>query len=80
MSKRYTNYVPSDVDRRRNPIRLSVEGVYLSPEHYIMVKSKCEKFVEDLLATFDGVELEFSEEIFTSIETEKAIRGECGEY
>lgn len=77
MSKRYTNYVPSDVDRRRNPIRLSVEGTYLSPEHYIMVKSKCEKFVEDLLATFDGVELDFAEEIFTSIETEKTIRGEC---
>ena len=76
MSKRYTNYVPSDVDRRRNPIRLSVEGIYLSPEHYIMVKSKCEKFVEDLLATFDGVEFDFPEEIFTSIETEKTIRGE----
>lgn len=77
MSKRYTNYVPSDTDRRRNPIRLSVEGAYLSPEHYIMVKSKCEKFVEDLLANFDGVELEFPEEIFTSIETEKTVRGEC---
>lgn len=76
MSKRYTNYVPSDVDRRRNTIRLSVEGTYLSPEHYIMVKSKCEKFVEDLLANFDGVELEFPEEIFTNIETEKTIRGE----
>lgn len=77
MSKRYTNYVPSDVDRRRNPIRLSVEGTYLSPEHYIMVKSKCEKFVEDLLANFADVALEFPEEIFTSIETEKSIRGEC---
>lgn len=76
MSKRYTNYVPSDTDRRRNPIRLSVEGAYLSPEHYIMVKSKCEKFVEDLLATFDDLDLEFPEEIFTSIETEKTIRGE----
>ena len=76
MSKRYTNYVPSDVDRRRNPIRLSVEGIYLSPEHYIMVKSKCEKFVEDLLETFDDVEFKFPEEIFTSIETEKTIRGE----
>ena len=76
MSKRYTNYVPSDVDRRRNPIRLTVEGTYLSQEHYTMVKSKCEKFVEDLLATFDGVELEFPDEgIFTRIETEKTIRG-----
>lgn len=76
MSKSYTNYVPSDVDRRRNPIRLTVEGTYLSPEHYIMVKSKCEKFVEDLLATFDGVEFEFPEGIFTSIVAEKTIRGE----
>ena len=41
-----------------------------------MVKSKCEKFVEDLLATFDGVDFEFPEEIFTSIETEKTVRGE----
>lgn len=61
---------------RINPIRLTVEGTYLSPEHYIMVKSKCEKFVEDLLANFDGVEFGFSEEIFTSIETEKSIKGE----
>ena len=76
MSKRFTKYVQPDIDRRRNPIRLTVEGAYLSPEHYIIVKSKCEKFVEDLLATFDGVEFEFPEEIFTSIETEKAIRGE----
>lgn len=66
----------NDEAYRRNPVRLTVEGAYLSPEHYIMVKSKCEKFIEDLLATFDGVEFGFPEEIFTSIETERSIRGE----
>lgn len=74
---RRINYVThADDAYRRNPIRLTVEGAYLSPEHYIMVKSKCEKFVEDLLANFDGVEFGFPEEIFTSIETERSIRGE----
>lgn len=76
MSKRYTNYVRPDADRRRNPIRLSVEGAYLSPEHYVIVCTKCEEFVRNLLSTFDDLELEFPEEIFTSIETEKTIRGE----
>ena len=76
MSKRINYTSPVCANNKRNPIRLTVEGAYLSPEHYIMVKSKCEKFVEDLLANFDGVELEFPEEIFTSIETEKTIRGE----
>lgn len=76
MSRR-VNYVrPVGADYRRNPIRLTVEGAYLSPEHYIMVKSKCEKFVEDLLANFDDAALEFPEEIFTSIETERSVRGE----
>lgn len=74
MSRRI-NYTSNEA-YRRNPIKLTVEGAYLSPEHYIMVKSKCEKFVEDLLAIFDGVDFEFPEEIFTSIETEKSIRGE----
>lgn len=74
MSRRI-NYTSNEA-YRRNPIRLTVEGAYLSPEHYIMVKSKCEKFVEDLLAAFDGVDFEFPEEIFTSIVTEKTVRGE----
>lgn len=76
MSRRINYVAPADNAYRRNPIRLTVEGTYLSPEHYIMVKSKCEKFVEDLLANFDDVEFGFPEEIFTSIETEKSIRGE----
>lgn len=76
MSRRINYVTPSDNAYRRNPIRLTVEGTYLSPEHYIMVKSKCEKFVEDLLANFDGVEFGFPEEIFTSIETERSVRGE----
>lgn len=75
MSRRINYVTPADTAYRRNPIRLTVEGVYLSPEHYIMVKSKCEKFVEDLMANFDDVELEFPEEIFTSIDTERSIRG-----
>lgn len=74
MSRRI-NYTSNEA-YRRNPIRLTVEVAYLSPEHYIMVKNKCEKFAEDLLATFDGVDFEFPEEIFTSIETEKTVRGE----
>ncbi len=77
MSKRYTNYVQPVADRRRNPIRLSVEGAYLRPEYYEIVSTKCEEFVKDLLSTFDDFDLEFPEEIFTSIETEKTIRGEC---
>lgn len=76
MSKRNIYTTPADDAYRRNPIRLTVEGTYLSPEHYIMIKSKCEKFVEDLLADFDDVEFKFPEEIFTSIETEKSVRGE----
>lgn len=76
MSKRNIYMTPADDAYRRNPIRLTVEGSYLSPEHYIMVKSKCEKFVEDLLANFDDVEFKWPEEIFTSIETEKSVRGE----
>lgn len=76
MSRRNIYTTPADDAYRRNPIRLTVEGTYLSPEHYIMVKSKCEKFVEDLLANFDGVEFGFPEEIFTSIETERSVRGE----
>ena len=76
MSRRINYMTPADNAYRRNPIRLTVEGTYLSPEHYIMVKSKCEKFVEDLLANFDDTALEFPEEIFTSIETEKTVRGE----
>ena len=75
MSRRNIYTTPADDAYRRNPIRLTVEGAYLSPEHYIMVKSMCEKFVEDLLAKFDGVEFGFPEEIFTSIETEKSVRG-----
>lgn len=76
MSKRINYTRPDGADYVRNPIRLTVEGTYLSPEHYIMVKSKFEKFVEDLLANFDDVELEFPEQIFTSIETEKTVIGE----
>lgn len=76
MSRRINYVTPADNAYRRNPIRLTVEGTYLSPEHYIMVKSKCEKFVEDLMANFDDKALEFQEEIFTNIETERSIRGE----
>lgn len=76
MTKRNIYTTPADNAYRRNPIRLTVEGSYLSPEHYIMVKSKCEKFVEDLLANFDDVEFKWPEEIFTSIETEKSVKGE----
>lgn len=76
MSRRINYTTPADNTYRRNPIRLTVEGTHLSPEHYIMVKSKCEKFIEDLLANFDDTTLEFPEGIFTSIETEKTVRGE----
>ena len=76
MSRRINYTRPVGADYRRNPIRLTVEGTYLSPEHYNIVKEECEKFRQRLLDRFDGVEFEFPEEIFTSIETEKTVRGE----
>lgn len=74
MSRRI-NYA-SPVICGRNPIRLTVEGAYLSTEHYDIVKEECEKFRQRLLDRFDGAEFEFPEEIFTSIETELTVRGE----
>lgn len=68
MGRCYTNYTMA--------IRLTVEGINLRPEYYNIVKEECEKFRQRLLDRFDGVELEFPEEIFTSIEAEKTIRGE----
>lgn len=76
MSRRINYATPVDTKYRRNPIRLTVEGTYLSPEHNNIVKEECEKFRQKLLDRFDGVEFEFPEEIFTSIETEQTIRGE----
>lgn len=74
---RRINYVrPVGPDYRRNPIRLTVEGAYLSKEHYNIVKEECEKFRQRLLDRFDGVDFEFPEEIFTSLETERTVRGE----
>lgn len=74
MGRGYTNYTRAM--RQRNPIRLTVEGVNLRPEYYNIVKEECEKFRDKLLDRFDGVEFEFPEEIFTSIETEQTVRGE----
>lgn len=74
MGRGYTNYTRAM--RQRNPIRLTVEGVNLRPEYYNIVKEECEKFRQRLLDRFDGVEFEFPEEIFTSIETEQTVRGE----
>lgn len=74
MSKGYTNY--THAMRQRNPIRLTVEGVNLRPEYYNIVKEECEKFREKLLCRFDDLDLDFPEEIFTSLETERTVRGE----
>lgn len=77
MGRGYTNYTNyTRVMRQRNPVRLTVEGINLRLEYYNIVKEECEKFRQRLLDRFDGVEFEFPEEIFTSIETEQTVRGE----
>ena len=75
MGRAYTNYHHA-MRRQRNPIRLTVEGINLRPEYYNIVKEECEKFRQKLLDRFDGLDFEFPEEIFTSIETEQTVRGE----
>lgn len=74
MGRGYTNY--HRTMRQRNPVRLTVEGINLRPEYYSIVKEECEKFRQKLLDRFEGLDFEFPEEIFTSIETEQTVKGE----
>lgn len=77
MGRGYTNYTKyQHTMRQKNPIRLTVEGINLRPEYYSIVNEECEKFRQKLLDRFDGLDFEFPEEIFTSIETEQTVRGE----